>query len=1382
MASIEAYLSVEQGLANKLTRSWFTVSNEIGRKVKSALQKGDYALATQIANSISLQTVVDENLKSIEYYTRAALLVGATRVTERASSTAAGSGKLNDVVNKAGLLLVRQILQDAEELLRDDMLQLIADVEASDDTTNFGPTEVDPFQLRITKFNPDQPRDEQGRWTVTGTPEFREWFGESKVRDPKGAPLVVLHGTGETGIEEFRTDPVAWFGVTSVLADQYSGAKSWNEGQYPTVYPVWLSVKKPITLKFNMNDKMTYAEARKATGLEFTVGKYGDEEVDGVPQKFKAYQIIASPGFVEAAQKAGYDGIKVKEGKSWTWGVFKPEQIKSALGNTGAFDPKNPSITKYDPDQPRDEAGRWTDTGVMDVLEQVGPDPGDQREKAREFLSDNYGDYTANLPAAQGIALGNYTGIGYRVINEYLRSGLGSEETLSYTKEHVAALDKAIEGAPPLKESLAVYRGMGGPLAKAVAAGDEFVDNGFTSTSLSSSKAADFAFTPGEVVARIIVPAGYKGLGTGAGTENEFILARGTKFRVLSVQEDVPVSMRVTEDEIIKRKMVMLEIVSQEQRALKSAAPSKRIGQRFVWRASDVVFSRGRATTKYDPDQPRSPAGTSEGGQWARSNEPPEGKRERFDASMMEDAGVAGLNYDQIVERLGSAEAVHELFDKKRVKERAWDAQMMRALAMGTITPESAAKQGFFLQANLSGAEKLENLPDELYHVTTAVSAVMEHGLKTREELGQGLGRGLGGGTSDTISFTEDKGTAVAIENAMLLMHDVLNEKVSLEDLIGKATLGEEAKQPYMDFITRIWGGAVSKRGIPLELDASTRNRTVMFIGPLDKRWPKDTPFSTDPKIVAGKLGGSWQSEGEGFYSRPATEVEQTETRMRFVQRFLAGRENAGGALDPLFFMTDAEALKNIGRQEIKVLQVSPKKGTRGYKVSSLGEWRAWTGDVVETVRTLDRKTVIWRAEWQEEGQPRYPLHLRRVSKELTKSLIQPFVSFRDGGRGYMQMVSALHTTRVAAYGFTSEAEILGVERYAINEQLDNKICPVCRAMHGRTFTVVSARNTLDVVLSVDDPQELRTLQSWPSQRASDVEKLRNMTEEEVVARNWHIPPFHPFCRGQLVPLGQVPNIEDTPSFQAAFPDRIKQPVHTDLGIEQITSAPPLTGRSAVQQAHETASKYVLNQPDSAEREYLYAFNRSGEEVLTKGGTKSYVDFTMEEAARLSGTTVYHNHPMGRSLSDMDMLLASNWGIDKMLALTSEGTTYAGRVKEFMGNIDAMREFNLLYRDVYQKAAAEFYSAIRPFVQAGRVHENVAAVAHTHFVNQVMHRYGLLDYVVEKAGPGFLHDVAMVEGLIDVKAVQARIDVLKSLQMPPINPSFLIHEPLEAIA
>ena len=148
----------------------------------------------------------------------------------------------------------------------------------------------------------------------------------------------------------------------------------------------------------------------------------------------------------------------------------------------------------------------------------------------------------------------------------------------------------------------------------------------------------------------------------------------------------------------------------------------------------------------------------------------------------------------------------------------------------------------------------------------------------------------------------------------------------------------------------------------------------------------------------------------------------------------------------------------------------------------------------------------------------------------------------------------------------------------------------------------------------------------------------------------------------------------------------------------------------------------------------------------------------------------------------MDMLLTSNWDIDKMLALTSEGTTYAGRVKGFMGNPDALREFNLLYRDVYGKAEAEFYSAIKPFVQAGRVHENVATVAHTHFVNQIMHRYGLLDYVVEKAGPGFLHDVAVVEGLIDVKAVQARIDVLKSLQVSPINPAFLIHEPLEAIA
>ena len=50
----------------------------------------------------------------------------------------------------------------------------------------------------------------------------------------------------------------------------------------------------------------------------------------------------------EAIKNAGYDGIVYAnrgEGAGDSYIVFDPEQAKSAIGNTGRFDPRNPAIT-----------------------------------------------------------------------------------------------------------------------------------------------------------------------------------------------------------------------------------------------------------------------------------------------------------------------------------------------------------------------------------------------------------------------------------------------------------------------------------------------------------------------------------------------------------------------------------------------------------------------------------------------------------------------------------------------------------------------------------------------------------------------------------------------------------------------------------------------------------------------------------------------------------------------------------------------------------------------------------------------------------------------------------------------------------------------------
>lgn len=161
-----------------------------------------------------------------------------------------------------------------------------------------------------------------------------------------------------------------------------------------------------------------------------------------------------------------------------------------------------------------------------------------------------------------------------------------------------------------------------------------------------------------------------------------------------------------------------------------------------------------------------------------------------------------------------------------------------------------------------------------------------------------------------------------------------------------------------------------------------------------------------------------------------------------------------------------------------------------------------------------------------------------RAASKVQKAeerVLQPFSSFMDSaGDGFFNMVSSLHTSRVSAYGFTAEAFALGLEEYQINEQLDSRICPTCRTMHGRTYKVADARRLLDIVTRVTDPDDLKQLQPWPGQTKAVLEQINSMTKEEMVAKGWHIPPFHPRCRGLLARVGKVPALPSVGQQQTA--------------------------------------------------------------------------------------------------------------------------------------------------------------------------------------------------------------------------------------------------------
>ena len=142
-------------------------------------------------------------------------------------------------------------------------------------------------------------------------------------------------------------------------------------------------------------------------------------------------------------------------------------------------------------------------------------------------------------------------------------------------------------------------------------------------------------------------------------------------------------------------------------------------------------------------------------------------------------------------------------------------------------------------------------------------------------------------------------------------------------------------------------------------------------------------------------------------------------------------------------------------------------------------------------------------------------------------NVVREFAPFMDEeGKAKFNMAASLHTSRLASFGFTAEARFLGITEYQITEQLDGRTCPVCRIMHGKKFKVADARRFLSGLIREKDPEQIKELQPWPSQSKDEVEAMAGMSTAELVANGWHVPPFHPRCRGLLVKVGKAPSLD----------------------------------------------------------------------------------------------------------------------------------------------------------------------------------------------------------------------------------------------------------------
>jgi hypothetical protein len=190
----------------------------------------------------------------------------------------------------------------------------------------------------LLQFGPNNKQVEIPAAPRLETPAFKNWFGDSKVVDDQGKPLVVYHGTmndfdvfGEQadvdlykkmGLEQ---DGVFFFAKSPEIARTYTNSTE----QGANIKPAYISLKNPLIVDAN--------------GARYDAGRYDGNNISGG----------LTQDAIGKAFDGGYDGVIIKNVRDDVSGggdptdvfiSFKREQIKSVF-NKGTWNPNDPRMS-----------------------------------------------------------------------------------------------------------------------------------------------------------------------------------------------------------------------------------------------------------------------------------------------------------------------------------------------------------------------------------------------------------------------------------------------------------------------------------------------------------------------------------------------------------------------------------------------------------------------------------------------------------------------------------------------------------------------------------------------------------------------------------------------------------------------------------------------------------------------------------------------------------------------------------------------------------------------------------------------------------------------------------------------------------------------------
>jgi hypothetical protein len=174
-------------------------------------------------------------------------------------------------------------------------------------------------------------------------PNFRRFFGNSKLRDEYGEPQRLYHATPEN-FSEFKAGGID---------PKISGSAIWL-GPYADYQPAFHRIGGSQTNRFREGANVMPLYARMENPLLIDDKAMEDWASAVFADGDGNFPNLMPQHWVDNIRSEGYDGImyarpeKVfpsgETSRDQEYIVFDPKQIKSAIGNRGTYDPEDPDI------------------------------------------------------------------------------------------------------------------------------------------------------------------------------------------------------------------------------------------------------------------------------------------------------------------------------------------------------------------------------------------------------------------------------------------------------------------------------------------------------------------------------------------------------------------------------------------------------------------------------------------------------------------------------------------------------------------------------------------------------------------------------------------------------------------------------------------------------------------------------------------------------------------------------------------------------------------------------------------------------------------------------------------------------------------------------